>query len=1003
MLENPARRPAVQTAGTAEALRYMYERAWCRAPLQRCLCALIFAAAAVPAWAQVVDPAQPPASAAFVGRPVTAVRLLIEDRPVEDPALIDLVQTRTGEPLSMAEVRESIAHLFTLRRFQDVRVAAADAGGGVELTYHLVPLRTVSRVIFRGTLALSEGLVRRTVTNRFGTAPAAGRAAEIARILQDQIYPDHGYLRASVRAETMDDRQPDRMALVFEIDAGPRARIGDVNLSGHVGDAAAFLTRIGAVSGAPYEPLRLSERINEFVERLRRDGRYEASASYRAIVSEDRTVVGLNVDIDQGPIVTLGFQGDSLPDDRIDDLVPIEREASAHEDLLEDSEQRIAAYLATQGYWRAAVSHRAEDSDDRRTIVFSIERGRRYRISENVRVTGNQAVSIEELRPLLARLQAGELFVSSQLDAAAHAIEALYLSRGFAQVSVTAAANETDPAGGDGQVAPAIAIVEGPRTVIGDVSFLGNEQISAGRLRSLLTLTPGSAYVAPRIASDRERILLEYLDEGFARADVQVEPVLSDDGTSASLVYRVVEGQQTIVDHILIIGNTRTDQGIIRRELMFRPGEPLGLADLVESRRRLAVLGLFRRVQITEISHGGGSGHDVLVAVEESPSTTLSYGGGLEARRRLRRGEAGDAEERFEFAPRGFFDVGRRNLGGRNRSINLYTRLSLRPDDAPDATDGDRFGFSDYRVVLTYREPRPYGITGDLAITGALEQGVRSSFNFIRQGVTGELQRRLSPGIRVTARYGFSTTRLVDARLDPEEQALIDRLFPQVRLATISGGITRDTRDDALEPTRGALLGFEGSLAARALGGQVGFLKGYGQALWFTPVPVRSGTVFATRLAVGLADGFPRTVDLPGPDGELVETLVEDLPASERFFAGGDTTIRGFALDTVGAGSTISPQGFPRGGNAVLIMNGELRVPVTTNIGAALFVDGGQVFERAPDFGLTDLRGGAGFGLRYRSPLGPIRVDLGFKTDRREIAGRLESRRAFHFSFGQAF
>jgi outer membrane protein assembly factor BamA len=103
---------------------------------------------------------------------------------------------------------------------------------------------------------------------------------------------------------------------------------------------------------------------------------------------------------------------------------------------------------------------------------------------------------------------------------------------------------------------------------------------------------------------------------------------------------------------------------------------------------------------------------------------------------------------------------------------------------------------------------------------------------------------------------------------------------------------------------------------------------------------------------VGLADGFPRPDEQVNDDGEIEVISIEDLPASERFFAGGDTTIRGFALDTVGAGNTISPQGFPRGGNAVLIMNGELRVPVTTNLGAALFLDGGNVYERITDFGL---------------------------------------------------
>jgi outer membrane protein insertion porin family len=640
-----------------------------------------------------------------------------------------------------------------------------------------------------------------------------------------------------------------------------------------------------------------------------------------------------------------------------------------------------------------------EDDGDQRTIIFTVSRGPQYRLAESVQVTGNRSVPYEELRPMLARLQTGDVFLAAHLDAAVAAIESLYLGRGFAQVSVDAAANETDPtSGGVGQVRPAIVIAEGPRTLVGDVTFLGNEAITDERLASLVTLTPGMPYFVPRIADDRELVLLEYLNEGYASADVQAAPVLSEDGTSASVVYRITEGPQTIVDHILVIGNTRTDPAIIRRELLFRTGEPLGLADLIESRRRLAALGLFRRVQITELSHGGSNEHDVLVTVEEAPRTTLSYGGGLEARQRPRL-RAGERVDRIEFAPRGFFDVGRRNVGGKNRSVNLYTRISLRPKDSVDDPDAEGFGFSDYRVVLTYLEPRPYGINGDLTMTGAIEQGVRSSFNFVRKGMAAELHRRLSPLVRTSGRYSLAKTRIFDARLDEEDQALIDRRFPGFRLSTLAAAISRDTRDDVLEPTRGMFVGIEGSVAARALGGELGFVKGYGQALWFTRVPGRRSVVFATRLAVGLADGFPRLDEQVNEDGEIEVITTEDIPASERFFAGGDTTIRGFALDTVGAGNTISPQGFPRGGNAVLLMNGELRVPVTANLGAALFLDGGNVYERLTDFSPEELRGSYGFGVRYRSPLGPIRFDLGFKIAPRPN----ESSRAFHFSFGQAF
>jgi outer membrane translocation and assembly module TamA len=142
------------------------------------------------------------------------------------------------------------------------------------------------------------------------------------------------------------------------------------------------------------------------------------------------------------------------------------------------------------------------------------------------------------------------------------------------------------------------------------------------------------------------------------------------------------------------------------------------------------------------------------------------------------------------------------------------------------------------------------------------------------------------------------------------------------------------------------------------------------------------------------------------PKEEIVDgELVQDLPASERFFAGGDSTIRGFARDSVGTASTLAADGFPRGGDAEIILNAELRMPVKGPIGAVMFVDGGNVFSRASDLSLSELRWSLGFGGRYVSPIGPLRLDIGFPTDRRFIGdtGNLEKRFQIHFSMGHAF
>ena len=951
--------------------------------------------------------AQSPASP-YVGRTIESIALYIENTPTQDPALLDLLETRVKQPLDMADVRESIVHLYSLGRFQDVQVDASDgSSGGVALRFNLIPLHTIQRIGFAGNVALSEGTLRRTVTDRFGESPPVGRAEDAARLLED-FYAQNGHPWAKVTPLLEERHDPDRTLLTFQIDAGPQAKIRNVEIDGETRlPRQTFLAKLRASPGDPYLSEQLRRHLDDYVEDLRKRRFYLATASFQSTEIREAASVDLTITVETGPAVTVRFEGDRLPQDRLSTLVPIAKEGSVEEDLLEDSEARIEDYLRQQGYWKAEVTYRREEGDGTLTVVFEVKRGLVYRVASDVEIRGNSAIPTSELRPHVP-LKPGTVFVDAQLTAAATAIRNVYLQRGFASAEVKPAANETDPPQpGEGAIRPEIVIVEGPRTMVRSVDVTGNTALSDQELLARVQVKHGQPFYAPQTIVDRDALVLEYLNLGYASATVEPIQKRSEDSTGVDLVYHVQEGPQTIVDHILVVGNTRTDPRVVTRELQFQSGQPLGLDSLFESQRRLTALGLFRRVRITELRDGGGNRRDVLVTVEEAPRTTIGYGGGVEGMQVLRAtGPSGEAEEHLEFAPRGFFEVTRRNLGGKNRSVSFYARASLRPQTSPDPEVEDSgFGLNEYRVVGTYLQPRLLG-PNILTVTGAVERGIRSSFNFTRQGVNVDVVRRITNTIRVSGRYSFGTTRTFDEVFNEEEQAAIDRLFPRVRLSGFSGAVVRDTRDDLLNPERGTFVSGEASMAARALGGEVGFVKTYLQGFWFHKLPGQRRIVFATRTAVGLADGFPREAQPTDANGDPIEgppIIIEDLPASERFFAGGDTTIRGFALDSVGAPDTITPRGFPTGGNAVLIMNGELRVPVWREFGAAVFVDGGNVFRRVTQFDIGELRGSVGFGVRYRSPIGPIRVDLGFKLDRREIAGRLEPRTALHFSFGQAF
>jgi outer membrane protein insertion porin family len=152
------------------------------------------------------------------------------------------------------------------------------------------------------------------------------------------------------------------------------------------------------------------------------------------------------------------------------------------------------------------------------------------------------------------------------------------------------------------------------------------------------------------------------------------------------------------------------------------------------------------------------------------------------------------------------------------------------------------------------------------------------------------------------------------------------------------------------------------------------------------------------------ADGEAREASRAATEDSPFDTAIRDLPASERFFAGGDTTVRGFALDRLGTEETLDPDGFPQGGNGLAVFNLEARAPYWKNLQFVWFMDAGNVFRRASDIDLSEIRVTSGVGFRYRSPIGPLRVDWGWKLSTRlESGGSRERSNVLHISLGQAF
>lgn len=958
--------------------------------LRALVAVLALATVARPASAAAQDAIDP-----FIGRTVGTVGLVGESgRPETSPTLVSLVDVHEGDTLRVDAVRSSVAHLFAIRRLEDIEVTATDAAGGrVDLVFKLVPRHPIDKLEVTGDTGVTPDQLKALLKERFGgRIPTEVRLQKVSADAKG-VLADEGYLRATATPRVVPNHATERATLVVDVEAGTRARITNATVTGTSPFAAdEILSRVGAVKNSPYRARALLQKLASIRDDLRGRGYYEARTSVRPLPSEDGQTVDLTLTVDAGQRVLLQWAGDPAPSGDTEDYVPIRRNSSADQDLLDDSDQRLRVALQREGYKAAEVSHTSDRTANDLIVTFTIRRGLRYRI-DRVEITGNNSVPAPAILDQLGLVR-GDVFWENQVAVGQTRVVLDYQRRGFHKIETQPVFEELPgTVNGEGLMLVRLQIIEGPKATIMNLAFTGPSASRLAEVRGLMRSTVGMPYVLGDVQADRDAIELHYRNLGFQTAAVVITPTLRDEERAVALTVDVKEGAQIIVEDIRVIGNSRVQEKYIRDEIRLREGQPLGEAGLLESQRRLQDTGLFRSVVVAPEPLLAGETHaHVMVIVEEAPATTIGGGGGLQVGRRPR---PGTTEDFLDFAPRGFFSVGRRSLWGKNRSLDFFARLSFRPR----AGQGDLK--SEYLGKITYSEPRAFHSETDFQVIITSEQALRSTFAFVRHQLELDFVRQLTPRVTASGRYALSFTKVFNAKI--ELQPDIDRFFPKPRLSTVSIGAAWDRRDNALTPSRGSLISGDGELALRAIGSEVGYAKTFLQASAFRPLTSTRRFVLAGRAEVGMAHGFERTV----LDASGQPTRVADIPASQRFFAGGSTTVRGFQLDRLGVPEILNPDGLSNGGNGLLIFNGELRTIIGKlfghGFGVVGFVDSGNVFAKASDLGLSQLRNAAGFGFRYDSPIGPLRLDFGFNLDRRIIAGKRERGREYHLSLGEAF
>jgi outer membrane protein assembly factor BamA len=876
------------------------------------------------------------APAPAAGEFVRAVRVESPDRE----RLLPFVGLVPGGPLDAEAVRHAVELMFATGRFEDVVVEVRRTGGeaGIEVVFRPRPAPLLVAVRVEGDRVVSPGRAARVARLRTGEPLWPSRLDRAARDIGLAL-AQRGHLEALV--------EPRAVAVAggadahFRIHAGPRVRVGRAVVEG-----------AGAVAGLPLDqhvrPRRgevfRREKAEEARETMRRllvrAGRWRAAVELRETYDPGRGLMDLVFEVSPGPRTSLETRGASVPVKLVSEIRGLVREGGATGDSLEAGAERLEAYLRAQGHREATVHAATEIRPAGEAVVYQLDAGRRAVTS---------SVEMRDGDPLLLaglRTQPGRPLVDAALEEDARTLVARLEDLGHFEARVDA-----DAPDGGGSLLVVFLARPGPRAVVAGVEVQGPALPSSGDERGPLELAlrPGQPYRLRDVARSRDTLLAAWRRAGYLDARVRPEVELAGTREEARVTLVVEPGPRTIVEQVVLAGLGRTQPAAVEREIVLRPGEPFSFERVLESQRRLSGLGIFERVQIAELDPGRGRRRDVVVSLQEAPRTSWSWGVGYSEQDRLR----------------GSIEVTRRNLGGLGRTASVFARGSFRGS----------------RALFSLREPWLFGRKLDSFLTAFWEEEDRTSFDYNRKGGVVRAGRTLDPRTSLIFRYLYQDTHVYDVEVPLDE---IDRQYRTYAVAGPSASVVFDARDDPLEPRRGFFVGADLQLSLEALGG-VSYLKGFLQA---TSVRrLRPDLVFVLSGRVGLASTFGNEAPL--------------LPLPERFFAGGDYGPRGFPVDEVGP-KVVTPGGdvYPTGGNALLLGGAELRLNLTRSFQVASFLDTGNVFPETRDLALSDLRWSAGLGLRYRTPIGPVRVDWGYILDPQPGD---PGRSHLHLSIGHAF
>jgi outer membrane protein insertion porin family len=960
---------------------------------------------------------------------------------VKDPLPGKLPQ-QAGQPLDPAKVTASIRRLFASGRYRDIHVTGRRMGTGVGLVFVGTARYFVGRVQIAGVkeerlASLLEYATKLEPGTAFSQAMISTGTDSVRQSLASS-----GYFQPSITPTTTVDEAGKQVNVTYSVNIGPQARVGQIALDGDdPGLTVAEIRKKGKLKqGTKVNRETVSNALSNLRAVYEKKDRLEATTSMRKqTYAPDRKQLDYELNANQGPVVKVEVDGIKLAKSRLKLLVPIYEEGTVDNDLINEGTFNIKDYLFQQGYFDATVTaERKADGTASDSVVFTVVKGVKHKVG-SVTIVGNKYFDTDLLKERM-QVQKADLYLrngrySPQLmKADAASIVDLYRANGFSSATCVGTAKDIDTAKSGKklkvpEIAVTVTVTEGPQQKFGRVAVKGVDASRQKDVQGLLASESGQPYSLITLSGDRDAILGYYLAHGFAQARIEVkQDVEGGDAHKTDVVLNVTEGEQIFVDKVLVTGIDHTRPAVVDKRIKVHAGDPLNQTALLDSQRGLYDLALFNEVN-TAIQDPDGNDvvKNVLIQLTEARRWDVTYGFGFEAQTGTpavvpggMQGQTAAQNGKAGVSPRVTLDVSRINLRGTTQSLTLHTT----------------YGLLERVATLTFNVPQ---FEGDPHLDASISAGYSNVEN-----ITTFQASVLQGDVRITQKVKRADNFIYDFQyrrvsVNADSLEITANLIPQLsEPVTVGGpGITyfHDTRDPSpLDAQRGQYFSAQDFISDSVFGAETNFNRvDLSHSSYYTFGKRRKYTI-ARSTRVGFENTLGSTnssvdniLGVVNCQGALLTTnaTCNPIPLPERLYAGGANSHRGFGINDAGPRDLTT--GYPVGGSAVVVNSVELRLPppvlpiVGDNVSFVGFWDMGNVFRYPGDMfksfknfhqpnestcmqvpygppppGETQqqydqtLAGvcnfnyyshAVGLGARYKTPVGPIRVDFSYNLN----------------------